>query len=525
MEEMEQMKENLENQIYLLDSQIYAIRCFAGEVVKFAQIRAGQKAPDTEPIVIHQKLHFLDEDLGRLASLYEIRWGEISLFEEFLKHSPIALETFAPNNRCVSLVRLSKDGTLLGRDDEHPHQNILEKYKYYHGKTIGIIIRNGENLYLGWTDEERVDIQDDLIIRKVVDVQPDVAPQGYVSSFDLERREKEEKAKRKKLMEGIISRSFVYNILQGIVEHTPILPLPRGVTLGKQSEYVVYSIADKWLGDNRYGDFTEIIARCNEKVTKGDMLLTVQKLVPEHTAWDSRYYYGHDRAWDNARGRGDANRTHDCMVDDCTIYPANLVEYDAPVSMTRYRYLIKPTHWTLEKNPNAKPYWEERDIPTSDYERLNRAESEEVIETYEYRKRHVFISIKKEECRNWEGYKSDARANFELYKDEYINLTYMNSVWLEWVITNKALGGWRVGGKDVNYAYAIRYLKKAVDFVRQREESEKALIDEIDRRVCQEPEWQVRLSEWKLEAGVREITAYQARRFVKLVNKQLEEAS
>lgn len=80
MEEMEQMKENLENQIYLLDSQIYAIRCFAGEVVKFAQIRAGQKAPDTEPIVIHQKLHFLDEDLGRLASLYEIHWSEISLF-------------------------------------------------------------------------------------------------------------------------------------------------------------------------------------------------------------------------------------------------------------------------------------------------------------------------------------------------------------------------------------------------------------------------------------------------------------
>ena len=74
MEEMEEKKEQLEGQIYLLDSQIYAIRCYAGEVVNFTRIRSGKNAPDTEPIVVHQKLRFLDEDLGRLASLYEMSW-------------------------------------------------------------------------------------------------------------------------------------------------------------------------------------------------------------------------------------------------------------------------------------------------------------------------------------------------------------------------------------------------------------------------------------------------------------------
>ncbi|MCG4526402.1 hypothetical protein [Intestinimonas massiliensis (ex Afouda et al. 2020)] len=73
MSEMEAMKENLENQIFLLDSQLYAIRCYAGEVVKFAHIRKGKNAPNTEPIVIYQKLRFLDEDLGRIASLYELQ--------------------------------------------------------------------------------------------------------------------------------------------------------------------------------------------------------------------------------------------------------------------------------------------------------------------------------------------------------------------------------------------------------------------------------------------------------------------
>lgn len=78
--EMERVKEQMEGQIYLLSSQIYAIQCYAGEVVKFTKIREGKNAPDTEPIVIHQKLRFLDEDLGRLASLYEIQWEKLDLF-------------------------------------------------------------------------------------------------------------------------------------------------------------------------------------------------------------------------------------------------------------------------------------------------------------------------------------------------------------------------------------------------------------------------------------------------------------
>ena len=43
---------------------------------------------------------------------------------------------------------------------------MLDRYDYYHGKTVGIIIRNGENLYLGWTDENRVHISDDLILTR-----------------------------------------------------------------------------------------------------------------------------------------------------------------------------------------------------------------------------------------------------------------------------------------------------------------------------------------------------------------------
>lgn len=87
---------------------------------------------------VHQKLRFLDEELGKLASLYTIQWEDLHLFEEFLKHSPIALDTFAPNQRCIVLVRLSRTGKELGRDNSEngTYQNLLKAYDYYHGRTI-----------------------------------------------------------------------------------------------------------------------------------------------------------------------------------------------------------------------------------------------------------------------------------------------------------------------------------------------------------------------------------------------------
>ena len=495
MAEMEAAMEKMETQIFLLDSQIYAIRCFAGEVVKFAQLRSGRNAPNDTPVVVHQKLHFLDEDLGRLASLYDIQWEELGLFEEFLKHSPVAFDTFTPNDRCISLVRLSKDGTTIREHDKFPFQNLMKKYAYYHGGTVGILIRNGENLYIGWTDDERVYIEDDLILAKpTVEIVPET---GYVTQFDRDRQVLAEKTYKKKVMNGIISRNFVYNIVQGIVEHTPILPLPAGVTLGQQSEYVMYSIADGWITDNRFGSFSDLIARCNTRVLKGDMILTTQHLIAEHD-WQRHESYV------NVRGRGDLNRTHDVHADDCTIYPVNLVEFDDPVPMIHYKI---QSSYGFDKGE----WYEYKEVDHG--QKLS--ENSVVIERYERIDRHVFISqIKKYSY-------CDARANFEIYDNEYINLTYMNSVWLEYVVTNKTLGDWHIKGVAVNYAYAIRYLNTALDHVRKREKTERALLEAEAPGVCDTPEWQVALSEWKLANQVREITPYQAKRFVKHIMEAL----
>lgn len=519
-EEMEQQKSRLEKQIYLLDSQIYAILCYTGEVIRFAHIKTGKPAAKTEPLVIYQKLRFLDEDLGRLASLYEIQWEDLSLFEEFLRYHPAALDTFAPNEKCVMLVRLSKTGKQIGADHQMPFSNLLTYYEYYHGKTIGIIIRNGENIYLGWTDETRIHIDDDLLIGNIVtEVAPaEDSPYGRLSE-EAENKKREEEAAR--IVDGLISRSFIYNILQGVVDHSPILDLPSGTKLNQQSEYVIYSMADRWLTDNRYGSFGELMNRCNELVKEGDMVLTMQHLIPGGYVPFSSRYYGSGR-WENPRGRGEKNRTHDCSVSDCTIYPINLVEFEEPVEMVRYTEKISTLPDFGDPDPSLTDTLEcfkrriegMEEVEPGVYNKEERTIQKK--EQYTIQTRHIYVSVKKTDVWNSRSMGiREARANFELYDSEFINLTYMNSVWLEWCINNNKLGNWSIAGTKVDYAYGIRYLKTALDYIRKREAEEKQLLSAVDESICQNSEWPVLLSEWKLANKVRVITPYQAKRFAK----------
>ena len=118
---------------------------------------------------------------------------------------------------------------------------------------------------------------------------------------------------------------------------------------------------------------------------------------------------------------------------------------------------------------------------------------------------------------NYEERKRDAYARFRVNSDEFINLTYLNSVWLKYVITTKNLGGY---GRMSNYAEVIRYLNKALAFVKEREKTEQALIEKHFPQLLDNPEWAAELSEWKLAKGVRQITDYQAKRFAKHLAKE-----
>ena len=116
---------------------------------------------------------------------------------------------------------------------------------------------------------------------------------------------------------------------------------------------------------------------------------------------------------------------------------------------------------------------------------------------------------------------ADARSNFELQPEEYINLTYLNSVWLEWAVTTKNLGGWTVGGKEVTYAYAIKYIKTALDSFgsgkRRKRRTWTLWTAPLLRTGLAAAAERVEAGE-----GVRQITPYQAKRFSKYYREEAE---
>lgn len=438
--------EQLNNELFMLESEIYSIRCFMGEVVDFIKLKSGAAAPVDAPITLFQKMRFLDEELGKLVSLYDFDFGKAKLFEELLQKRDDIVEVFCPNDKCVSLVRVSKTNIHYGYDFD----DMLNEYEVYHGRTIGILIRNGENLYIGWTDEEKINIPDNMFY----------TPESKVVS-------EEDAAKTKTTsVKEMVSRYFIFSILQGALCNDKLLALPDSVkaSFTRPSEYIIYSAADTWLCDNKYGTFMDIVDKCNSRIGVGDFVLSLQYLSDGN--YNSSY-----RSFEYDRDYNDSHRTHDVSMGDGKIYKITLVEEneDAQFSWNRCKYFI-----SLEK---------------SNYDHI-------------YRNGHYYDR------------KRLAYARFRVYDDEFINLTYMNSTWLKYVITTQNLGGGR--SRLSNFAETVRYLNKALAFVKKREATEREFLSVYVKDITDET-W-VALSEWKLATGVRKINDYQAKRFARSLN-------
>lgn len=466
-EALRQMKQSLDekiqqlkNQLFILDTEIYAIQCFHGETITFGKLRSGRPAAIEEPIVLHQKIRYLDEELARMISIYNIQEEHTGLFEKYIESCDYAAEFFAPGEKSISLVRLSRTGKTYAPSDKF--RNMLQEYEIYHGNLIGILIRNGENVYIGWTDADRIDIEDENIY---------YAPsrKEYQYEEGAEKRIKEPKKK------DIASRYFVFSILQGIIHQKKLVQIPEDESfLQGGGKYILFNATDGLLEDNRFGLFSDIIKRCNTNLQKGDKILTVQYL----------------RDKDNNRGRGYNDRTHDVSIHDATIYPINLVEKET-VAIFTYEYLFH-NEWhksSCHKSPDTSLSKDVRNV------------KEENRTYYTY-----YVSLAKRYSA------ADVRANFEVIDDEFINLTFLNSVWIKYAIQNRKVGELRIGGKTVDYAYTMRYLNKALEYLNGREKKEAELLSGY---MALEPEWQVELSEWKLKHNVHTITDYQAKRFAK----------
>lgn len=86
-----------------MDTEIYAIQCFQGETITFGKLRSGTPAAIEEPIVLHQKIRYLDEELSRMISIYDIREEDAKLFENTYRAATMQQNSLLPEKRASAL--------------------------------------------------------------------------------------------------------------------------------------------------------------------------------------------------------------------------------------------------------------------------------------------------------------------------------------------------------------------------------------------------------------------------------------
>ena len=306
-------------------------------------------------------------------------------------------------------------------------------------------------------------------------------------------------------------------------------------------------MADGWLEDNRYGTFADIVERTDAPLMKGDMILTTLKIERDDAGlgniWNNGRSTRYD-AWNNDRGRGERNRTHDAHIPDRRVVPVNLVDTidtytitekkfrltvtEVPVkviregntTVTQFRYDTKKTNEYLGKITSyltpeqilaaAKAYGyvhtDAEQIMMDHHAHSYYTVFESIVHTET--EKEYYVSAKKDNY--WKD--TDSFANMEIRPGEYLNLTFLNSVYLVYAIQNHKIGGWRRGGMTVDYANSIPYLNKALEYIRKREKEEAVMLG---RYMELYEGWQVDVSEWRLKNNYHRLTDARAGKFAK----------
>lgn len=480
----------------------------------------------------------------------------MSSFLQILKYRSDIRKMFVPDERCITVLRVSRTGKVKGLSDEVA--NSLQDYVSYHGGQLAILVKNGEQLYIAWLDEDKIILHDENAFysptHQKIERQVDEGDYSHISS-----------------KEEIISRYFLLSIIQGISDQGKLISFPEQVNvLSADPRYIIFSMADSWLVDKRFGAFSDILKHAKEiPMKEGDMVLTGVTITRDDIY--SRSGRSQYESYNNDRGIGDKNRTHDASLEAYKIVPINKVLYDLKVdySYEKIKGIAKSEQRKSGDNLFTMRYWEEdtgeiigtgseqisypfdvvenykkrwlNPTPTTKdllkltnpygmtYYYVNSHGAERVYYGYDHetfpdiywkkytdasvfeKNYHYFLAARKEH--------STATANMEVYESEIIPLAYLCATWVQYAITTGNIGDWKIGSHRLSYADSLRYLNIMHDFLKERQVSERTMLQDagLSSWLDEHPEWDVTLTEWRMKKQVRKLTPYSAKRFAKTI--------
>lgn len=263
-----------EHELLIIRSDLTAFEYRNGLTVNFMNIHKGTNAPTQQPIIIHQKLIYLDEDLPRLKDLYDEHAGSL---EVAIKHSPALLEHICPTSKGITFLKMRNSAGSFELNN-----TVMEFVRDTMPNEVGVLIRNGENTWLTWLDSQDVYLSEDSFTSK---------SSNESTSLSL-----------------LQSRYYLFNLIMGLIERNEILQLDHVPTDMFSDPGIIWSNADSQITDSTYVELGEIIPILNQ-YSKTDDPIYVLNSFRDNAKYTGRYGGG-----TTERGRGDNALTDNTSV-------------------------------------------------------------------------------------------------------------------------------------------------------------------------------------------------------------------
>lgn len=277
MSELQAKIERYQHELLVMRTDLTAFEYRHGLTIDFTRITSGECAPVEQPIVVYQKLIYLDEDLPRFEKLYDVDAGSL---EVALKHSPVLLEHICPTNKGVSFLKMRNASGKFALDN-----TVMKFIEDTMPNEVGILVRNGENTWLTWLDSEKVSFSQDSF-----------------ASVSSSSQEKEPSVKL------IQSRYYVFNIILGLIERGEMLQLDHVPTDVFSDPSIILSNADSQITDSTYIELGQLLHTLNDYSKPDDPIFVLNSFT------DQAKYHSYYGGGTTERGRGDNALTNDTSV-------------------------------------------------------------------------------------------------------------------------------------------------------------------------------------------------------------------
>ena len=275
MAELQEKSKRYEHEILIMRSDLTAFEYRNGLTVDFMNIHKGANAPVNQPIIIHQKLIYLDEDLPRLKDLYDVNSGSL---EVAIKHSPALLEHICPTSKGITFLKMRNSA---GRYELN--NTVMKFVRDVMANEVGVLIRNGENTWLTWLDSKDISLSADSFTSK---------SSNEETSLSL-----------------LQSRYYLFNLIMGLIERNEILQLDHVPTNMFADPGIIWSNADSQIADSTYVELSKIIPILNRYSKVDDPIYVLNSFTDTATYEAGRYGGG-----TTERGRGDNALTDNTSV-------------------------------------------------------------------------------------------------------------------------------------------------------------------------------------------------------------------